>query len=110
LAAIVFPRDQLAMPSQQRIGCDDGSHFSEDPTAQLLGFDGQAPALVVAESKPLAPELLPENPILFLEIVNDVALLLAEPAGNRDQQEAKRIKALAHCARITALSTKHSGC
>jgi hypothetical protein len=34
-------------------------------------------ALVVAEAKPLVFQLLPQNPILLLEIVNDVALLLA---------------------------------
>src|SRR5215472_11824513 len=64
LAAIVLPSDQIPMPSQQRIRCDDGCHLSKDPTAQFLGFGSQKPALVVAESKPLVPELLPENPIL----------------------------------------------
>jgi hypothetical protein len=33
--------------------------------------------LVVAEAKLFVSELLPENPILLSQIVNDVALLLA---------------------------------
>jgi hypothetical protein len=43
--------------------------LSKDPTAQFLGFGSKEPALVVAGSKPLAPELPPENPILVLKIV-----------------------------------------
>jgi hypothetical protein len=84
-------------------------HFFENPTAEYLGFGRQAPALVIAESKPLVPELLPQNPILFLEVGNEIALLLPEPAGDRDQQETKLIKRLAHWARI-ATSVRHIVC
>jgi hypothetical protein len=46
-------------------------------TAEPLGFGGQASAPVVVEAKAFVSQLLSQNPILLLEIVNDVALLLA---------------------------------
>ena len=36
------------------------------------------PALVMAEPNPRAPEMLTENPILIVEVVNDLGLLPAE--------------------------------
>jgi hypothetical protein len=89
VAAIVFSGNQLSVPNQKRFGCDYGCHFSKDPSAELLGFGCQASALVVAETKPFVPQLLPQNPILFLEIVNDVALLLPPPARNRNEQKSR---------------------
>jgi hypothetical protein len=70
------------------------------PSAELLGFGCQASALAVVEAKPFVSELLPENPILLLEIVNEVALLLAQPARHRNHYQAKRIEGPAHLVRI----------
>ena len=48
----------------------------------MSGFQSQpdhyTPTLIVAESKSRAPKMLVENPILMLEVVNNLALLLAE--------------------------------
>ena len=52
-------------------------HFSKDPSTELLGFGCLTSALSVAKAKPFVSHLLPQNPILLLGIVNDVALVLA---------------------------------
>src|SRR5580704_1346686 len=85
LAAVVFPGNQLPVPSLKRFGRDDGCQLSKNPSAELLGFGCQASALVVAEAKPFVSQLLPQNPIFLLKIVNDVALLLTQPPCDRNE-------------------------
>ena len=80
LAAVVLPGNQSPVPSQERFGRDDGGYFAKDASAELLRFCCQAATLVVAEPKPLVSQLLPQNTILLTEVINDVALLLDEPA------------------------------
>jgi hypothetical protein len=43
-----------------------------------------ASALIVAKAKSFVAQLLPQNPILLLEIVDRIALLLTEPACDRN--------------------------
>jgi hypothetical protein len=40
LAANVLPRDQLSMPSPERIRRDEGGQFPEHALAQLIGLEG----------------------------------------------------------------------
>ena len=40
LAAIIFPGDELAVPSQERLRRDEGRQFMKHAPAQFLGFDG----------------------------------------------------------------------
>jgi hypothetical protein len=49
------------MPSQQRVGGNNRGEVGENPPSQPLGLNGQATALVVAESKALVAELLAKN-------------------------------------------------
>jgi hypothetical protein len=49
--------------------------------AQVLGSNGQAAALVVAKTQPLAPGLPAQHAILFLKIVDDVLVPLVQPAS-----------------------------
>jgi hypothetical protein len=46
-----------------------------------VGFRGQANPLIVGEPESPRSELLAEHAILLLQIVDDVALLLVDPAG-----------------------------
>jgi hypothetical protein len=50
----------------------------------------QSTTLRVGEPQPSGPELLPEDAVLFLEIVDDVALLLVHPTGERTEDEPQR--------------------
>jgi hypothetical protein len=61
LTAVVFPGDQSAGPGQKRFWCDDGRHFAQNASSQLLGFGRQTPTLIVAEAKPFASQLLPQD-------------------------------------------------
>ena len=42
---------------------------------------------MVGEPEPPRSQLLAQNAILLLQIVDDAALLLVDPAGQRDQKE-----------------------
>jgi hypothetical protein len=52
-----------------------------------LGFARQPDSLGVGEALGFATELFQENAILFLEVFDDRLLVLAHPAGDRDEQE-----------------------
>jgi hypothetical protein len=80
--AVVLARDQLPMPRQQRVGAHDRDDVVEHPPRQSLRFGGQPNALIVGEAQPPRAELLSEHVVLFLEIVDHVALLRMDPAGN----------------------------
>src|SRR6516164_1319896 len=58
IAAIIFPGDQPAMPSQERCWRHDGRQIMKHAPAQFLGPDCQASALVIVKTEPLASELL----------------------------------------------------
>ena len=77
------------MPREQRIRRDDGPNRRKCPPAERLGFRGQADALIVGESHPPGAELLPQHAVLGLEIVDDIALLLMDPAGQRDEENTQ---------------------
>jgi hypothetical protein len=90
-AAIIFPGDELAVPGQERLRRDDSGQFMKYAPAELPGLDGQSTALVIIQARPLSSELLPQHTVLFLEVVDDILLRLAQAAGERDQQQPKRI-------------------
>ena len=75
------------MPREQRIRRHDGPNPRERPPAERLGFRGQADALIVGESHPPGTELLTQHAVLSLEIVDHVALLLMDPAGQGGEEE-----------------------
>ena len=82
--------DRLPMPSQQGLGSDDGGDFTKDATAKHLGLGCQASALIVVQTGSFSSELLAEHPVLLPQVIDRVALLLAQPSGDRNQQQSKR--------------------
>ena len=68
------------MPAEAGIGRDQGVQVTEYPSPEARGLYGQAPALGVGDPETARTELLSADAILFLEIVNDVTLLLVDPA------------------------------
>ena len=65
ITAVGFPGDQSAVPGQKRFRCDDGRHLPQNASGQPLGFGRQTPTLIVAEAKPFASQLLPQDPVLL---------------------------------------------
>ena len=51
------------------------------PPALFLGPDCQTTALVVVQAQRLDAELLAMHAVLFLQLVNDLLLLLVQPAS-----------------------------
>ena len=60
---------------------------------------GPAPALGVGEPETARTELLSEDAILFLERVNDVTLLLVDPARDGHDEELKHLGNRRHTGR-----------
>ena len=90
-AAGVCPRDQLSMPAEEGIGRDQGVPVTAYPSPEALGLGGQAPALGVGEPETARTELLSEDAMLFLERVNDVTRLLADPARDGHDEELQHL-------------------
>ena len=66
LAAIVFPSDQLSMPSKQRVWRHEGIEFEKPFSADRFGLDGESTALLIGESQSLPAELVAQGSILLL--------------------------------------------
>ena len=98
-AAVVCPRDQLSMPAEEGIGRDQGVPVTEYPSPEARGLCGQAPALGVGEPETARTELLSEDAILFLERVNDVTLLLVDPARDGHDEELQHLGKRRHTGR-----------
>ena len=81
MVAVVFPGDEVPMPGEQGVRGHDRSDLAERSATQLLRLGGQPNALIIGKPETARPKLLSKNPILGLEIVDHLALLLAEPAG-----------------------------
>ena len=59
-------------------------------------------ALIVVQTESFASQLLPQDPVFLAKVIDRVALLLAQPTGDRNQQESERVEGPAHWHRITA--------
>src|SRR5215469_15096920 len=84
--SVVLLGDQLPMPSQQGLRCDNAGDLGKSLSSQRFGLNGQPPALIVIEAHSLATELFSQHPILFAEIFNDLQLAVVHPPGDGDQQ------------------------
>jgi hypothetical protein len=69
--------------------------------SECPGFRRQATALIVREPQTSGAELFSQGAVLFLEIVDDIALLLVHPTGERDENEPQRRRQRGHGAKAT---------
>jgi hypothetical protein len=90
--AIIFQRNQFPMPSHQSFWCHNSRNTIENLSADCFRFDGKAATLVIGESNPARTDLLTEDTIFFEKVFNGMLLMLIQPAGEREQQESKRIQ------------------
>jgi len=74
------------------LGRHDGCHFCQHLSSEQAGFDCQAAALIVCETKPSSAKLMTKDSAFFLQILDSVLLLLIDPASDREQQKAERIQ------------------
>ena len=79
--------------------------ISVSALAELVRLRGQADTLIVGERHPPGAELLPQHAVLLLEIVDRVALLLMDPAGQRDEEKPQGMEQRRHGTQ----AIKHAG-
>ena len=91
--AIVFGGDELAVPAQDGVRRQQVCHFAEHSSPKHLAPDGEPTPLVIGEPKSTAVKLLAQNPVLLLEVVDQLDLLPVDPAGEQQEQELQRLAA-----------------
>jgi hypothetical protein len=91
-AAIVFPGDQLPVPSQQSLRRDDCRNPSQQFTASPLGLDCEPTALVIVESHSATAALLPKNSIFLQKILDNVVLMLVHPSSHGNNHHLKWVQ------------------
>ena len=64
-----------------------------------LGFRCQAATLHIGEPQPPRGELFTKDAVFFLEIVDDVALLLVDPPSNGDDEALQGLRTRKHTER-----------
>jgi hypothetical protein len=89
-ASVVFLRDQLASPAEQRFRRDDGGDPSEAATTKALRFSRQSTPLGMREPQAFLVELLAENAVLPLEMLDHLLLVAAEPYSQQRHEELQR--------------------
>ena len=94
--AVVFSRDQVPMPREQRIRAHNGPDLPEHRSAEVFRLRGQPNALVVGEAQPSWSQRLPEHAILGLEIRDHVALVLVDPAGQGNDENLEWVREGSH--------------
>src|SRR6516225_7480384 len=90
-SSIVFLGDQLSVPNQQALGCDNAGDFAKNLSSQRFGLYGQSPTLIVVEAHSPVTELFSKHPILLAKVVNDLQLAVVQPPGNSDQHKRERV-------------------
>ena len=87
------------MPMQEGVGRDQCLEITEGSPTEGLSFRGQATAPRIGESDAARAELLLEDAILFLEIVDEVTLLLVDPAGDGHDEKLQHLGKPRHTGR-----------
>jgi hypothetical protein len=85
-----FPRDQLSMPSEDRVRSDDRRDLALHASAQSVPTNGEPTPLVIAEPKTPALELLPQDAILHNQVRHGLLLASIQPADQRREQHAEK--------------------
>jgi hypothetical protein len=76
-----LPGDQLTMPPQQGVRRGDRREFAQSRTAEPVRPGGQPPAIVVRETQAMATKLTPQEPVLFDQVRDRLALPTVQPAS-----------------------------
>jgi hypothetical protein len=84
-----FPRDELSMPPQNRVGRDDRRQLLEATTAYPMPVKGQPTAFLIGQADPAA-QVRAEDAVLFNQIRDGLLLLVGSPAGHGHHEESNR--------------------
>src|SRR5262245_11096276 len=81
-----FPRDELAVPSQNRLGGDKRRYLRQHRSPEHVAPTRQPAALRVGQLQPASSDLRFENAILLSQILNYVELVAIDPTCQSHQQ------------------------
>ena len=84
-----FPRDQLPMPPENRVGRDDRGDLTESATAQPVSVHRQPTAFLIGQTDPAA-QVRAEDAVFFDQIGNRLLPLVGPPAGHRHHEKSNR--------------------
>ena len=62
----------------------------QDPAAEFLAAHGKSTALGIGQAQRPRTQVLPEDPILFPEIVDQIVLVAGHPASERENEQLQR--------------------
>jgi hypothetical protein len=85
-----FPRNQPAMPPQQRVRRRDCGDLPEDRPAHPVRTGGQLAAIVVSQAQPPRPKLAPQEPVFLDQVGDRLPLPALEPTGQHAQHHLQR--------------------
>jgi hypothetical protein len=84
-----FPRDELSMPSQNRVRGDDRGDLAQDAPSEPVAQDRQPPPIVIHQLEPLPTQLASKDPILFNQIRQGASLLAIQPTSQHREHDLK---------------------
>ena len=89
LAAVIFFRDQLSVPTKQSIRCHQSPDLEQPFSTDRFGFDRESPALLIRKLKSLSAQLLAQRSVFLLQVLDGVPLVPIHPASKDQHQKLK---------------------
>ena len=100
-AVVPFLGDEPTVPTQNRVGSDDGSQFGHGLATQCLALDRQHPSVLISEQNPLAAHLLHEGLDLSVLEFDDVLLPAVDPTGENEKKQLPGLEDESHPDSVT---------
>jgi hypothetical protein len=93
-AVTVVPllRNEGTVPTQDGVRREERADLCQELATEDFSFDSQASTLVVVQQDAAFAEFLLEDLVLGAEIVNDLLLLLVDPAREDGEQQLPRLQ------------------
>jgi len=98
---VPFLGDEPTVPTQNRVGGDDGSQFGHGLATQCLALDRQHPSVLISEQNPLAALLLHEGLDLGVLEFDDVLLAAVDPTGKNEEKQLPGLEDESHPDSVT---------
>ena len=96
-SGFAFGGNSQAPRTFRSLRCDDACHLTHDTPSEFLTSHRESTAPGVGQSKRLMATLLPEDPILLPEIVDQIVLVAVHPASDGEHEE---LQSMGHCLRL----------
>jgi hypothetical protein len=84
-----LPHDELPMPPQDCVRCDDARDLTQYPPTQPMPSDRQPASIVIGELEPLSTQLASKDPIFFHQIRDRLAFLAIHPTSQDGQHHVE---------------------